>query len=44
MILTYEQWKNKYNIVQNINKLKFPFHKKSEIIINQFKENKITDE
>jgi prolyl 4-hydroxylase len=42
--MIYEQWKNKYNIVQNINKLKFPFHKKSEIIINQFKENKITDE
>ena len=41
--MIYEQWKNKYNIIDKNNKLDFPFHKKSAEGIMLFRNNKITE-
>lgn len=40
--LIFEQWVNKYNIVNSTNKLNFPFHNKSAELINNFKNKLIS--
>ena len=42
--MIYEQWINKYNILEDENKLDFDFHKKSGKIIKRFFNNEISED
>lgn len=39
--LIFEQWVNKYNIIDKVNKLNFPFHNKSAELIRNYRDKKI---